>query len=131
MELVVEPDIYAPNIDENGNYVDKVPSFSKIKNGIQCGCGSRKDKVYYCTSYFANHLKTKIHQKWICEINANKQNYFTQNIELNQTINNQKRIIAKLEKENNEHIKTILYLTKKIEQYEHKKNEEIDLLLFD
>ena len=30
MELVVEPDVYSPSIDENGNYIDKIPSFSLI-----------------------------------------------------------------------------------------------------
>jgi len=43
MELVVEPDIYMPSIDELGNYVDKIPS---CKKGLTCPCGSRKDKVY-------------------------------------------------------------------------------------
>ena len=27
MELATEPDSYSPNMDEKGNYVDKVPSF--------------------------------------------------------------------------------------------------------
>ena len=30
MELIVESDIYLPSIDENDNYVDKVPSFNII-----------------------------------------------------------------------------------------------------
>jgi hypothetical protein len=30
MELVVEPDIYNPSINENGMYVDKVPPFNYI-----------------------------------------------------------------------------------------------------
>ena len=31
MELVIEPDVYSPSIGENGNYVDKIPSFNLIK----------------------------------------------------------------------------------------------------
>jgi hypothetical protein len=33
MELAVESDIYSPNIDDKGNYIDKIPSFNNIKNG--------------------------------------------------------------------------------------------------
>ena len=43
MELVVEPDIYTPSINDNGLYVDKVPPFNYIKKGLTCPCGSRKD----------------------------------------------------------------------------------------
>jgi hypothetical protein len=41
MELVIEPDIYTPNIDETGNYVDNVHLMSKTE-GIHFPC-SRKD----------------------------------------------------------------------------------------
>ena len=65
MELVVEPDLYSPNIDENGNYIDKIPSFHIIKKGIMCPCGCRKDKVYDSVGVFSAHTKTKAHQKWL------------------------------------------------------------------
>ena len=35
MELVLEPDVYAPSMDEAGNYVDKIPSFHIIKKGFK------------------------------------------------------------------------------------------------
>jgi len=28
MELVTEPDLYSPSINDIGNYVDKIPSFT-------------------------------------------------------------------------------------------------------
>ena len=31
MQLVTEPDIYSPSLDELGNYIDKIPSFNIIK----------------------------------------------------------------------------------------------------
>jgi hypothetical protein len=34
MELVVEPDIYSPSIDDKGNYIDKIPSFNIITFGL-------------------------------------------------------------------------------------------------
>ena len=54
MELVVESDVYSPSIDENGNYIDKIPSFSLIKKGLLCPCGSRKDKTYENATKFAD-----------------------------------------------------------------------------
>lgn len=57
-------------------------------------------------------------------------NYFTENIKLNETINNQKIIIARLQRENDENIKIIAHLTKKIE-YKDNQNIVIDLLTFD
>lgn len=137
MDLALEPDIYSPNIDDKGNYVDKIPSFTNLKNGIRCPCGTRKDKTYDCTAYFTTHIKTKTHQKWLSELNTNKSNYYIENIQLKELINNQRQIIANLEKEklqiqreNNENIKLIAYLTKKSVQTENP-NLTNDLLDFD
>jgi D-glycero-D-manno-heptose 1,7-bisphosphate phosphatase len=33
MDLIVDSDIYTPCVDNNGTYIDKVPSFNNIKNG--------------------------------------------------------------------------------------------------
>jgi predicted RNase H-like nuclease (RuvC/YqgF family) len=137
MDLALEPDIYSPNIDDKGNYVDKIPSFTNLKNGIRCPCGTRKDKTYDCTAYFTTHIKTKTHQKWLTDLNTNKANYYTENIQLKETICSQRQIIANLEKEkaqiqreNNENIKLIAYLTKKSVQSENP-NLTLDLLDFD
>lgn len=114
MDLIVEPDIYSPSIDDIGNYIDKVPSFTNLKNGLRCSCGSRKDKIYDTHSMFYQHTKTKCHERWLSQINLNKSNYYVENIKLNDIINNQKIIIAKLEKSNNNKIMTIDYLTEQL-----------------
>ena len=114
MDLIVEPDIYTPGIDDAGNYIDKIPSFNNLKNGLRCSCGARKDKTYDCTSYFSAHIKTKTHQKWLSDMNSNKSNYYTENVKLKETISNQKFIIARLEKEINIKLKTIDYLTQQL-----------------
>ena len=114
MELVEDPDIYSPVMDDNGNYIDKNPSSTIMKKGIRCPCGARKDKVYDCTAYFANHLKTVTHKKWLLDMNANRLNYYTENIQLKDTITNQKIIIGRLEKEINIKLKTIDYLTQQL-----------------
>jgi hypothetical protein len=111
MELVVEPDIYSPNIDDFGNYIDIIPNMRK---GIRCPCGSRKDKIYETYSIFSAHIKTKTHQKWLTLINQNKANYYVENLKLKETIQTQRLIIARLDNEMNNRIKTIDYLTEQL-----------------
>ena len=114
MDLVLEPDLYSPSIDEKGNYVDKIPSFTRIKKGLQCPCGARKDKVYETYSVFSAHTKTKNHQKWLETLNLNKANYYIENVQLKETIDNQRQIIAKMEKEINVKNMTVNYLTQQL-----------------
>jgi hypothetical protein len=114
MELVVEPDIYTPSTDELGNYVDKTPAFYLIKKGLTCPCCSRKDKIYDTASTFTAHTKTKTHQKWLAAINLNKANYYAENIKMQETIQNQRIIIAQLEKEAHAKMRTIDYLTQQL-----------------
>lgn len=111
MELVVEPDVYAPSVDDNGNYVDKMPSFNIIKKGLSCLCGTRKDKIYQTNVSFSAHIKSKSHQNWLSGLNSNKTNYFLENQSLIETVKNQRLIIAKLEKDLSNKILTIDYLT--------------------
>ena len=82
MDLIVEPDLYCPSIDNTGNYIDKVPSFNNIKNGLRCNCGTRKDKVYENRSIFISHVKTKTHTEWLKSLNLNKANYYSENEDL-------------------------------------------------
>jgi inner membrane protein involved in colicin E2 resistance len=124
LELVVEPDIYSPSIDDKGNYVDRIPSFNIIKKGLYCPCGARKDKIYETHSVFSSHIKTKAHQSWLVTLNFNKTNFFIENDILKKTVQNQKLIIAKLEKDINTKILTIDYLTQQISQ----QNQETAIL---
>jgi hypothetical protein len=114
MELVIEPDMYSPSIDDNGNYIDKIPSFYYIKKGLQCPCGTRKDKLYDSHSCFSAHTKSKCHQKWLMQLNLNKANYYVENEKMKETLQNQRLIIAKLEKEIQNKLMTIDYLTQQL-----------------
>jgi hypothetical protein len=127
MELVTEPDLYMPSIDNIGNYIDKIPSFNNLKHGIRCPCGSRKDKTYDTHGVFSTHIKTKTHQKWLNNLNLNKANYYIENENLKTTLHNQRLIIAKLEKEIQNKIMTIDYLTQQLVN----NNKTIDLMNFD
>ena len=114
MELVVQPDVYSPSVDELGNYIDKAPAFNLIKKGLMCPCGSRKDKVYDTSAKFTVHIKSQSHQKWLASVNANKVNYYSENLKLLETIKNQRLIIAKLEKDVSNKNLTIDYLTQQL-----------------
>jgi hypothetical protein len=129
MDLIVESDIYEPNINDGGDYSDYLPTGSKFKNGLRCPCGARKEHIFDTRGSFSGHIKTKTHQKWISDLNTNKMNYFSENIKLNETISTQKIIIAKLQRENDENLKLIVHLTKKIEIKEN--YNVVDLLSFD
>jgi len=114
MELTVEPDMYSPSINDAGNYVDKIPPFNTIKKGLRCPCGSRKDKIYETHKIFSSHINTKIHQKWLTDLNLNRANYYVENEQLKTTIQNQRLIIAKLEKDVQNNMMTIGYLTQQL-----------------
>jgi hypothetical protein len=130
MNLSLESDIYEPNIDEKGNYVDYLPSSSKFTNGLRCHCGARKDHVFDCRNSFGAHIKTKTHQKWLADLNTNKMNFYSECEKLKEVINSQKIIIARLEKEVTTKLKTIDYLTQQLMNKETE-NNVIDLLSFD
>ena len=129
MDLSLESDIYEPCVNENNVYVDYLPTSSNFKNGLRCSCGTRKEHIFDSRPSFSIHIKTKTHQKWLLDLNTNKINYFTENIQLKDIINTQKIIIAKLQRENDENINLIVHLTKKIEFKDN--NIIIDLLTFD
>lgn len=117
MEIATEPEIYCPILDNTGNYSDKIPT--SIGNGsyaIRCPCSIRKDRAYNSYSSFSTHIKTKTHQKWIETMNQNKQNHYIENVRLQDIVNNQKLIIAKLEKEIQTKIFTIDFLSQQISQ---------------
>jgi len=65
---------------------------------------------------FTTHIKTKSHQTWLVSLNFNKANYYIENNILKDTVQNQKLIIAKLEKDVQTKIMTIDYLTQQINQ---------------
>lgn len=130
MELTTDPELYSPSIDNTGNYIDNISSLN-IKHGIRCPCGSRKDKIYSNQSVFASHIKTNHHQKWIANLNLNKANYYVENEQLKNTIQNQRMIIAQMDKELQNRNTTIDYLTQQLVNNNRSHAIQPDLLLFD
>ena len=129
MEIVTEPDVYSPSIDSCGNYIDKIYCFQKNSKGIRCLCGSRKDKIYETHSIFSQHTKSKVHQKWIEQLNNNKSNYYVENESLRCTMNQQRLIIAKMDKEIQNKNTTIDYLVKQLVQFTGEKELKIGNLI--
>lgn len=105
------PDTYVPSIDIHGNYVDNVPV---IRHGMYCPCGTRKDLLYKNTSCFVSHTKTKSHQKWLTFLNLNKANHFVELSKMKELVENQQKIIAKMEIEFSKKDATIHYLTEQL-----------------
>ena len=121
MDLATEPDVYVPWVDNAGNYIDKTPNFSHLPCGIRCPCGGRKDRYTTSLSFLA-HTKTKLHQKWLGQLTDNKTNYYVENEAAKTTIHNQKRIIARLEKDLVNRNRTIDYLTEQLAGFLERKD---------
>jgi hypothetical protein len=114
MKLATEPDIYSPGIDDNGNYIDIMPSFNFNENGYYCPCGSRKDKVYESKSKLQTHSKTKCHKSWLNNLNLNKSNYYKESEKSKEIIKSQKIMIGNLQKQIDTKSYTIDYLTNEL-----------------
>lgn len=96
--IAVQPDTYTPMVDDEGNYVDKVPSNGVFATtGIRCPCSTRRDKVYNTKSSFTTHTKSQGHQAWLKEMSSNKTDYRAITQEQEQIIKAQKIMIAQME----------------------------------
>ena len=94
-QLAVEPEYYSPNTDINGNYIDgDVRPWPD--EGIRCPCGTRKDNIFTSRQKLNSHKKTQGHQRWLCDLNNNKQNHYIENIKTNKTNKTQKELLTKL-----------------------------------
>lgn len=131
MELTTQADIYEPSIDNSGNYIDKIPSFNNLKDGIQCLCGTRKDKKFDSKSTFTTHTKTQTHIKWLENLNLNKKNYYVESENLKKTVRDQRKIIGDLDKISQNKSVTISILTEQLVLSRNTNTKTEDLLSFD
>lgn len=116
MELALEPELYAPIVNDEGKYTDQITRFPTA--GLRCGCTSR-NTVYDKRQSFICHIKTKSHLKWLETMNTNRANYYVECEKLNTLVCEQRKImagmgteIANLEKRLLDANNTIDYLTK-------------------
>jgi hypothetical protein len=130
LELVLEPEIYTPIVDSNGNYIDKTPTANALKYGIRCPCGTRQENIIYSAQKFKSHIKALKHQAWLKELTDKKGNFYEENIKL-------KDLVHQLRLMNAEHERTLInknrvidILLKQIELEKKSINENINLIDF-
>jgi hypothetical protein len=128
MDISLTPDTYTPSVNEKGEYIDKIPI---IKNGLYCPCGARKEKIYKTNSNFCTHIKTKVHQKWILNLYNNKANYYVECIKMKELVEEQKKILVKLETQIQSKSLTIDYLTQQLANKNTSNYSNVDLLDLD
>ncbi len=129
MDISVQPDIYTPSVDNNGNYIDSLLSFN-IQKGIHCPCMPNKERVFNCVAKFNIHKKSKTHQKWLSALNQEKMNYFVENIQLKELVENQRKIISQLDIDNQNKKAVIEYLNNQLKD-KILSSTEVNLLDFD
>lgn len=125
MEISLTPDTYQPIVNNAGEYIDKIPL---IKKGLYCVCGSRKEKIYENENKFSARIKTKKHKKWLEMLNENKANYYVEMIKIKEIVEEQKKIIGRLEVQIQQKELTIHYLTQQLVSIKNRNDEVGDLL---
>ena len=108
MSLITESDVYSPSMDSNGAYIDNIPNFNGHKQGLKCPCNNN---LFCSRQSFKTHTNTSVHKNWLIQHNNNRQNYFQELEQAKQLIQEQKRIIAQLEREKNDLRRTIHILS--------------------
>jgi hypothetical protein len=129
MSLILEPDMYAPSIGADGEYVDQIPPAPHFKNGKRCAC-SRTDKIYVSRAAFNTHVKSATHQRWLQNLNANRANHLAELEDAKRLIDQQKRIIAQLEHEVSGLTVAIQSLSRQQMAIQQSQSPVIDLLDF-
>ena len=116
--IALQPDIYSPFINDNGEYIDKLPCISDINTGIRCLCGTRKNQIYNTRSSLNKHFCTEKHKDWLKNLNLQKGNHYKQLMKSNEIIEQQKKQITELKKTNQNKDSIIANLCSKIDNLE-------------
>lgn len=107
MNVALTPDTYVPGVSENGVYVDVLPSSIPVC-GLKCPCF---DRYYSNRDKFVQHIKCKRHTEWMKQLNLDKHNFFKKCVELEQTVRQQRLLIAELEnKSRRVHVENLIDL---------------------
>jgi hypothetical protein len=93
-DLAVTPDQYSPVLNSNGEYSDALP-YGRTNSHWYCPCSNGHA---FKRSALTVHFRSKKHQRWLSNMNANRKNHLTQFIEAQRTIKSQTRIIAEQQK---------------------------------
>lgn len=131
MATICEPDTYEPTLNEDGTYVDML-QFTWPSSGFRCNCGTRKDKVFTTRGKFAQHTKTKGHEKWLNSLTNNKMNHYNECIRLEKINKEQQQMITKYTNEISQKEIIISALTRLVNiENSTPATQAVDLLTFD
>ena len=114
MALSLEPELYQVAVDENGTYINIIPSLDSIKNGIKCPCGSRKNQVYKTTASLTKHFDCEKHKVWLKNLNQEKINHYNDLIKTREIVQQQQKMIRELKLELQEKDRIIINLNRDI-----------------
>jgi hypothetical protein len=92
-DVTTPPVLYEPSLGEDQHYVDKAPSPMAIAKGIRCSCSARQT-VFTTRSSLLLHFKTATHQAWLETQNRNKENHYTEVLQLRESVKQQTLLIA-------------------------------------
>lgn len=131
MDILATPDVYQPAMDTNGNYVDRIPSFQFLNNGLRCPCGNHEG--YKHANAFRQHINTQRHASWINHLNQNRHNIYAECEDLKKVVEQQRQQIIDKERIIRERDCTIRVLTYNLnEKIDSQLNNQIsDLMLLD
>ena len=127
MSLVTDSDYYSPGVNNDGIYVDQIPSFNGRTQGIRCPCNNN---TFAARQNFAIHIKSIGHKRWLENLNSNRANYFTELDAERQLVKQQKIIIARLEKEKSDLMRMVNTLSA-INNAATANENNVDLMNFD
>ncbi len=100
MDITLTEEVYIPSFCE-GKYIDEFPETQKAfscryAGGLLCQCSG---KIYESRESFKNHVKTKLHKKWLDTLVQSETNPLRKAIELEKVVKNQQKIIVSLSNE--------------------------------
>ena len=108
MALITDSDIYSPGMNDEGLYIDKIPCFRDRPQGLRCPCNGN---TFCSRQSFVTHTKSGCHKNWLENHNTNRQNYFQELEQAKRLIQQQKLLIAQLEREKTDLRRTIHILS--------------------
>jgi predicted RNase H-like nuclease (RuvC/YqgF family) len=129
-ELALIEEKYKPQLDENGNYIDKLPLKEHILRGIKCECSNNS---YNTCAKLKTHFNTIRHKEWLSNMNHIKNNLHIENNNFHEVIKQQKEQIIEYQKKIIEYEITFKLLLNEITELKSNKEkiEELQINLID
>ena len=99
MSLSLEPELYQVSVNEDGKYINIIPSLDIIKNGLRCPCGSRKNQISKTAASLTKHFDCEKHKTWLKNLNFEKVNHYNELIKAKELLIQQQKQIKELKLE--------------------------------